>query len=328
MRVIDLPERMLQGAVHALLGAPEKKWLCTNGAQIQIIAAGMINVHDGPDYSDMAILCDGNIYVGAGEFHKKSSAWIAHNHQHDIKYEPVLLHVVLQNDSALDFAKWTLVLPSAELGSAMRKLKRDKGLGKISLPVEELQHFALLRLLRLTAHAQHTMQRLGPVKSVNALLAEWVERLSKKNHRPRTIEIAKQMLTNIADSTVGRLALQLPNIDAADIHLIAEQVESERIATEGSSLRRELFVNVVLPLCCARASDSQRIALLQWYWGAKAVHPYGLIRRAYPHLPQDYIWQQQGCLEYMRHHGQWTSTCGEVIKSYGIDRTVQFLRNA
>ncbi len=326
MKVIDLPERMLQRAVHACLGRTEQSWVCTDGSEIQIIAAGLVNVHGGPDFLDMGILHQGHIYIGAGEFHKKSSAWMQHQHHTDNNYHSLLLHVVLENDSVQDHARWTLVLPSDLVGGSMRALTGNRRGSVVTLPVEELQHFALLRLLRRTSYAQHLIQRIGPQKAVAAMLAEWLERLSKKHHRPRTIEIATHMLNNISTSLLGTLALELPTIAAADILDIAEKVEQERIADEGSSLRRELFVNVVLPICCARATDSQRIALLQWFWGAKAAHTYGLIRRTYPDLPQDYVWQQQGCLEYIKHHGQRTSTCAEAIRTYGIDRTVQFLR--
>lgn len=50
------------------------------------------------------------------------------------------------------------------------------------------------------------------------------------------------------------------------------------------------------------------------------------MNRRFAGQPQDYVWEQQGMLEYLRHHGRRVSTCGEAIRAYGVSGALEFLR--
>lgn len=322
--VHELPERILQRAVQAILADPHRLWRCSNGDEVQIVAAGLVNVHDGPDFRDMAVLHNGTVYVGNGEFHRKASDWMTHDHQHDRRYASLLVHVVLADDAPVPDARWTIVLDPSDLWRGIR-LHRERSAVTTELPVEELQHFALLRLLRTSAEAHVHIRRVGTTGAVQAMASAWLDRLGRKRHRPVDEHEIAALRVRVSGSAMGRMAQEFTSIAIDDVLGALERAECERIAREGAAMRRELLVNVVLPVCVARAGNEQRIRLFQWYWSAKAVHPYGVLRRRFPQIAQDYVWQQQGMLEFLRDHSRQATVCAEVIREYGFARTLEFL---
>lgn len=318
-----LNERAYQRRVHALLSDPAQSWTCANGDVIQIVASGLINVYDGPDFRDMCVLHKGIIHVGNGEFHMRASDWSAHEHAIDARYASLLLHIVFTNDAPpIDDARWTLCIP---LPTAAPKPTTGETAPSES-PLPELQHHALLRLLRNTAEAQQHMRRIGVRGATIAMTTAWLDRLSRKRHRPMRAEVLVGLRDAVATSPLGLLAEDFSMCHADDVLGAISAAENRSIAREGAALRRELFLNAVLPVCCALARDDQRIHLLHWYWSARAVHPYGYLRRRFPDLAQHYVWQQQAMIEYLRHHGTRTTVCADIIQTYGLERTLRFLR--
>lgn len=83
----------------------------TDGQNVIILDRGMLNQDAGPDFLNARIKLNNTIWAGHIEIHKKSSEWLAHKHQHDEKYNNVILHVVLEDD----LAKNTLNLPTIEI---------------------------------------------------------------------------------------------------------------------------------------------------------------------------------------------------------------------
>ena len=70
----------------------------TTGDYIEIISPGILNHGDGPDFSNAKIRIGDVLWVGPVEIHIKSSDWYAHKHQMDSRYDPVVLHVVLEEN--------------------------------------------------------------------------------------------------------------------------------------------------------------------------------------------------------------------------------------
>ena len=70
----------------------------THGKAIDIIYPGVLNMDQGPDFSQAKLKIDSTLWVGNVEIHINSSDWIRHQHQHDPKYHNVILHVVYDND--------------------------------------------------------------------------------------------------------------------------------------------------------------------------------------------------------------------------------------
>jgi hypothetical protein len=324
-------ERALQRGVHAVIADPARIWTCSNGDRIQIVAAGLLNVHEGPDFLDAAVLHNGHVHVGDIEFHAVESDWDRHHHGSDPRYASTLIHIVLFREPVgrglqREAARWTLVLDEREVVSATRRTYRRST--PTAVAVEELQHFALLRLLRQTAEADSLRSRLGLKGAVTALTDDYLARLLRKRRRPRSDADLRLIRDRITESALGLFVHRVNEVSADQLLTHLDRCERLPIAVEGRGLRREIMVNAILPILCVEATDKLRIVLLQWYWSARSIHVYGLLHRRFPEQRQDYVWQQQGMLEFLRQHGRRTSTCGEAIRSYGVHRTIRFLTAA
>jgi len=275
--------------------------VCTNGDLIQVLAPGMINPHEGPDVTHIAVLHDGTVYIGDAEFHVHSSAWIHHRHDTDPRYNEVLIHIVLSDDRPVTQARWTIVLPHDEMGHALRM--------QTPLPpadttaVDEIQRAAMLRLNRATALARSAIGRVGVPEAIRVLTAGYFDRLSSKRRHPLPVDIFHSVRFAIDESPLGLFARNIISIPPDEILGAFEHAERTRISVEGAALRREIAVNVILPISCSHASDEQRAILLQWYWSARAVHQYGTLRRRFETQDQSFVWQQQGMLEFLRRYG-------------------------
>lgn len=298
MAIDNLPERLLQRAAHRALSRGGRRWTCSGGQVIQVISPGTVNVHEGPDYLHMAILADGRVTIGAGEFHVRSSSWKHHDHSNDRRYNDVVLHVVLEDDAPVEHIPWTLVMP---YGDVVRSLRRtEPALVGTGETIEEVQRAALLRLQRTMLRAQSLIERLGVDEALLAMMSEWLDRIRHKRTHPISDEHMRQLRQMLPASPLGRLVHQSQQCKGSELYDLLCASERARIAMEGAALRREVLVNVVLPICCALSGNDQFVVMLQWYWSTPALHRYGSLDRRYPGHDQDYVWQQQGLLEYSR----------------------------
>ncbi len=84
------------------------------GEPLQVFHPGMRNIHSGPDFSEARIKIGNLEWRGSVELHIQSSGWLAHEHQHDAAYEPVVLHVVWEYDKPV-MRNDGSVLPALEL---------------------------------------------------------------------------------------------------------------------------------------------------------------------------------------------------------------------
>ena len=74
----------------------------TSGDTVEILSAGVLNHSDGPDFLNAKVRIGEVLWVGPVELHLKSSDWYAHKHQHDSRYESVILHVVLEENQPIE----------------------------------------------------------------------------------------------------------------------------------------------------------------------------------------------------------------------------------
>lgn len=301
MSLFDLSELVLQRAAHRVLADGARMWTCTNGDTVQVLSPGLINVHEGPDLTHMAVLHNGCVNIGAGEFHVYASSWHSHGHSSDPRYRSVMMHVVLAADVLDVPCRWTLALPIDEVGRTVQGLSGRAA--PTSDPVDELQRAAMMRLNRATVNARAVIFRHGLSKALKLLTSEWFEKFSSKRRHPIPQSLIQAILHALPTSALGTIVIDLNGMRWQDLLTIIETSERLRIASEGASIRRELVVNVILPCCCAFATPEQKIMLLQWYWSARTLHSYGLLRRRFPDVSQDYVWQQQGMLEFLRKYG-------------------------
>ena len=82
------------------------------GEAIQVLKVGNHNLSSvGPDFFLSQLIINNQKWVGNIEIHLRSSDWYAHNHQTDVNYDSVILHVVWEDDVAV-FRKDNTKLPT------------------------------------------------------------------------------------------------------------------------------------------------------------------------------------------------------------------------
>ena len=81
---------------HRLL--PLHELYTTDGRPVEVIDPGLHNHNAGPDFFNAKVRVDGMLWVGNVELHTKASDWYAHGHDHDDRYNNVVLHVCEQVD--------------------------------------------------------------------------------------------------------------------------------------------------------------------------------------------------------------------------------------
>lgn len=73
----------------------------TAGEDVSVIHPGFSHVHAGPDFKQALIKIDDVTWAGDVEIHVHSSDWLKHEHQHDPKYQSIILHVVYNHDTEI-----------------------------------------------------------------------------------------------------------------------------------------------------------------------------------------------------------------------------------
>ncbi len=69
-----------------------------DGEPVEIISQGIVNINQGPDFSDARIRIGTTTWAGTVELHLHTSGWDQHGHGNDRNFQNVILHVVWEND--------------------------------------------------------------------------------------------------------------------------------------------------------------------------------------------------------------------------------------
>ena len=73
--------------------------LCTTrGVTVEVVNPGLPNTDAGPDFFNAQVKMGGQLLVGNVEIHTVSTEWFRHGHDHDPRYDNVILHVVERDD--------------------------------------------------------------------------------------------------------------------------------------------------------------------------------------------------------------------------------------
>jgi hypothetical protein len=91
------------------------------GEMLSILHAGLLNKNQGPDFLDAKIKTGSTTWAGNIELHVLSSDWNNHKHAADSNYKNIILHVVWQDDVALDQS-----FPVLELQGRVSKVLLEK----------------------------------------------------------------------------------------------------------------------------------------------------------------------------------------------------------
>lgn len=317
-------ETELHRGVHRWMSEPARVLQTTSGNRLQILSPGHYNPHGGPDFEDAAVLLGGTVLSGAIEFDKRRSYWSEHHHDTHPAYSRVILHAVLIDDDPARKTPDAVVIPTDELLSL---LKEEEG-SSDTVSFDELQSYALLRLLRQSSeHTEYYRGRSvreGFVLSVRAFL----ERYASKRRRPRYT--AEQFDRLVGCAARSPQAAFLEHIVAGVPGSVPQQLSAlcdQPIAGEGQRLRSEIVTNCVVPSACVLAGEQLRIGVFTWYWSARARNRYAVLGREFPHIPQSFVWQQQGMLEMLRHRTL-PVALGEVFRQYSTLLALDFYRAA
>ncbi|CUS99683.1 DUF2851 family protein [Candidatus Chrysopegis kryptomonas] len=151
-----------------------------NSDEIEILDTGEVNTTDGADFTDAKVKINGKIYRGDVEIHIKASDWKNHKHHLDERYNTVILHVVLHDDTGDGFVQTvsgrkvlTAEIESDEILHG-RITKNDKikcyGVNKIVSVEEKLKWIKNLGLTRLFFKARNLSERLSEIIDENFFL--------------------------------------------------------------------------------------------------------------------------------------------------------------
>ncbi|MBS1537416.1 MAG: DUF2851 family protein [Bacteroidetes bacterium] len=326
----EFNEIELQHGVHKLLGEPSRIWITESGKQLQSLSPGKLNVHEGPDFLDVAILLDGEIMIGNAEFHRKSSDWIVHRHSQNTKYHSILLHIVFIHDSNGTFAKETLVVPTDEVVGIAKAFLTNQDVSENREVIEDLQDYALLRLLRKTSEFQIEVNKYGLQKAFFGSIRDFLTNFKLKRRRPiYSNDRLHYFEEHIRQSPIVHLFDDIVSGNSEkNISLVMKELLKNKLVNEGSALRREIILNCFLPAIITSSNSTLRIEIFAWYWSVKSIGKYGILKREFPNVPQSYLWQQQGLLEFIRTNGLKGMMCSEAIKGYGFAETLHFYRTA
>ncbi len=320
-------ETELQKYIHRLISDPSVVRETVSGKRLQILSPGEFNVHGGPDFLDAAILIEGLVNVGDIEFHRNASEWLAHGHSDNSDYDNVILHIVLNNDKELDVHSMeTLIINEKDLRAVAEK--RDDGAVKTDeFNLEEIQHFALVRLLRKSSNVQKLLNRYGLADTLQTVVEQYVSKYNSRRKRPVYTESDfKELFQNLPDSKISEFLQNIKNCNPISIPDTMLQLMRTKIAGEGAHLRREILLNCVLPIALCLADDEARINLFLWYWSTPALHTYGVLTRKFKGIKQNFLWEQQGMLEYMKEYGRRPYVVRDAVQNYGFAGVLSFYR--
>jgi len=80
-----------------------------DGEVLEIINPGQHNLNAGPDFLDARLRIGGTLWAGNVEIHLTSSDWYKHGHQNDPAYDNVILHVVFNQDKAVEAPEGSII---------------------------------------------------------------------------------------------------------------------------------------------------------------------------------------------------------------------------
>ncbi len=144
----------------------------TTGKCISMVSGGQHNHNAGPDFFAAQLKIDNQLWAGNVEIHVKASDWFVHNHEIDIAYDNVILHVVWEHDTDI-FRKDNTIIPTLELKQYVSKE-------------------ALYNYQRLFSKTQKWINCENDFESVDDFVIQnWLERLYFERLERKSIDIEK-----------------------------------------------------------------------------------------------------------------------------------------
>lgn len=311
-------ERELQRKAAQILSDPGRTFETTRGDKIRFLSPGRLNLFAGPDFLNLAIMKNGEVFTGDGEFHRRSSDWFAHGHNGDRKYSGVIVHIVEKCDTKREFGADTVVLDlSREPLERSLKQKRPAIFGVESLL--DVEEAARERLEQKTRRAKVLSDRFGARGAFSLALKEYLNSYAAKSRRGiYTESTLARIHSDYNDSFFARFFELLAEQTPLKLEKAFERLRGKNISVEKSHLRFEILVNAVLPCALAVAAEESQDSAFSWYWSARAYAEYGYLKRRFPSAPQEFVWQQQGLIGYIKKNGGVSSGVKDSPANYAF----------
>jgi len=114
----------------------------TNGEVVEVLNPGMHNTDSGADFAHAKIRIGNVVWAGNVEIHINSSDWNKHKHQKDAAYNNVILHVVYNNDAAINTQQGKTI-PTLQLSDRLNPttISRYNELAKQKAGIPCSKHF-------------------------------------------------------------------------------------------------------------------------------------------------------------------------------------------
>jgi hypothetical protein len=145
----------------------------TTGESIQILNSGQYLQQTGPDFFNAQLIIGNQKWAGNIEIHLKSSDWYLHNHEKDVNYDSVILHVVWEYDVPI-FRKNNTEVPTLEL--------------KKYVELTDLHKYQLLTTQKAWIYCENDISKVN-----DFIFRNWQERLYFERLERKATEI-KQLL--------------------------------------------------------------------------------------------------------------------------------------
>jgi hypothetical protein len=137
----------------------------TNGEPIQILNFGQYLQVAGPDFFNAQVIINNQKWAGNIEIHIKSSDWYLHNHENDVNYDSVILHVVWDDDSEV-YRKDNSAIPVLQL--------------KDYVSSEELEKYNKLAIQKSWIYCENDVASIDKFVLLNWQERLFFERLERK----------------------------------------------------------------------------------------------------------------------------------------------------
>jgi len=151
---------------------------------VSIINQGFPHQDAGPDFKQAIIKVDDVTWAGNVEIHIRSSDWYRHDHQNNMKYNSVILHVVYEHDQEI-FISQDIPLPTLELQKLVpsQLLLRYNQLMHAPLPypceayIEKIAPIAILSFLTRLAFDRLTRREAQIFEILHSFSEDWEQTL-------------------------------------------------------------------------------------------------------------------------------------------------------
>jgi len=292
-------ELVWQKALEKFVISKKPTFISTKNKLVNILSLGKHNCFEGPDFLNACLTVDGKLTIGDIEFHKKSSSWIYHKHSSNKNYSKVILHLVFDNDKKLFNENFETVLITRSLLKDFIETKELQQKFDYT-SYEDFQKYAIFRLQRRSEDIANYLQNYSFSKTFTIFATIFLEKYVSFRKRPSKNNID---IFQIIDCFLKTSILQkISSINSFDFDFsdFLNSFFTSKSFEINKHLKQEIITNVLLPIMFCVANSAKKSELLLWYWSAKTKTKYGILEREFPLIKQEYIWLQQGMLEFLK----------------------------